>query len=60
MEIKDKQAISSLLTRNIEISNRFNCAIEQILRKGNSKEEVTDLISSIRYLADDMERVLNR
>lgn len=54
----DKEIIRLLLSKCVEFHNRFNGAIEDIIRKGNGEETAADLIESIKYVADDMDRLL--
>lgn len=58
--MNDTECIKLLLSKNAELHNRFNSAIEEIMRKGNGKESVNNLIESIKYVAEDMERIINR
>lgn len=56
--MNDNESIKLLLSKSVDLHNRFNGTIEEILRKGNGEEEVARLIESIRYVTDDMERLL--
>lgn len=58
--MNDKQCINLLLCKNVDLHQRFNQHIEEIVRKGNGRDEVLRLIESIRFVADDMDRVINR
>lgn len=58
------QVIRLLLSKEIEISNKFHNTIEQLLRIGyetdRGKNEIPDLISSIEYSLEEIERIINR
>jgi hypothetical protein len=56
----DKECIRFLLGKSVDFHNRFNSAIDEIMRRGNGKEEILRLIESIRYVADDIERIIKR
>lgn len=56
--MNDKDCIRFLLSKCVEVHNRFNGAVEETLRRGNGTENVESLIESIRYVADDMERLM--
>jgi|GEM_PF-5827574 len=56
----DKQYIRLLLNKSIDIHNRFNNSIEEIVRKGHGEQQVRDLIESLRYVTDEIERIINR
>ena len=58
--MEDRECIKLLLNKNVEIMNRVNATIEQILRRGNGTEEIKSLIESLRYVTDDIERIINR
>lgn len=58
--MNDKEYIKLLLSKNAELHNRFNSVIEEIMRKGNGKESIINLIDSIKYIAEDMDRIINR
>ena len=59
-EMNDKEYVKLLLYKNIELHNRINSSIEQILDGYDGKETITKLIGSIKYVADDIERIINR
>lgn len=52
-EMNTKQAVSLLLNKESEISNKFHQAVSEILRLGydtdRGREQIPDLISSIQY-----------
>lgn len=58
------QVVRLLLSKEIEISNKFHNTIEQLLRIGyetdRGKNEIPDLISSIEYSLEEIERIINR
>ena len=60
----DKQIIDTLLNKESEISNKFHQAINQILRVGyeteRGKQVVTDLIDSIQYSLEEIDRIVRR
>lgn len=60
----DKQAVDMLLNKESEISNKFHQAINQILRVGyeteRGKQTITDLIDSVQYTLEEIERIINR
>ena len=60
----DKQAVDMLLNKESEISNKFHQAINQILRVGyeteRGKQPITDLIDSVQYTLEEIERIINR
>lgn len=59
-----KQVVDLLLTKEIEISNKFHQAISEILRLNfdseRGKKQISDLISSIEYSLEEIERIINR
>lgn len=59
-----KQVIDLLLTKETEISNKFHNAISELLRleydSERGKEKIPDLISSVQYSLEEIERILNR
>jgi len=59
-EMNEREYIELLLNKNVELHNRINAAIEQILRKYDGKEVVEKLVESINYVADDIIRIINR
>lgn len=60
----DKEIISMLLNRNIEISGKINNAILDILRLGynteRGKQVITNLIESIEYTLEEIDRIVAR
>lgn len=60
----DNQAVDMLLNKESEISNKFHQAINQILRVGyeteRDKQTITDLIDSVQYTLEEIERIINR
>ncbi len=63
-EINDGDVVNYLLIKEIEISSRIHNAVTEILRLGYESErgntQVPDMIESIRYILEDIERVVNR
>lgn len=59
-----KQVVNLLLSKEVEITNRIHQAVSQIMRLGyeseRGKKEIPDLIDSIKYTLEDLERVVNR
>lgn len=62
--MSDRDIINYLLIKEIEISNRIHNAVTEILRLGydteRGKSQVPDMIESIEYTLEDIERVVNR
>lgn len=59
----DKQAIDTLLSTERDICGRIHSAITEILRKGyenGGKEQIKNMIESIRYKMDVMEKYIER
>lgn len=60
----DKEIVSMLLNRNIEISGKINNAILEILRLGynteRGKQIISDLIESIEYTLEEIDRIVTR
>lgn len=60
----DKEIISMLLNRNIEISGKINNAILDILRlrynTERGKQVITNLIESIEYTLEEIDRIVAR
>lgn len=62
--MNEREVIYLLLRKESEIANKFHNTIEEVLRLGygtdRGKAEVDDLIESIQYSLDDMQRIVNR
>lgn len=62
--MSDKDIVNYLLIKDVEISNRIHNVITEILRLGydgeRGKAQVPDMIESIQYILEDIERVANR
>lgn len=62
--MSDRDIVDYLLIKEIEISNRIHNAVTEILRLGYDRErgkaQVPDMIESIQYILEDIERVVNR
>lgn len=62
--MKDREVINLLLLKETEISNKIHHAVTEIMRLGyesdRGKVQVPDMVDSIRYSLDDMERILSR
>lgn len=58
------EVVKLLLNKGNEIDNKIINAISELLRLGydseRGEEYVSDLMDSIRYTVDDIERILNR
>ena len=63
-EMSTKQVVDLLLTKETEISNKFHQAISEILRLGynseRGKNKISDLIRSVEYSLEEIERIINR
>ena len=63
-EIDTNEVIKLLLSKENEISNKFHNTIMDLLRLGyesdRGKEKIPDLIESINYSLDEIERIINR
>lgn len=62
--MSDREIVNYLLIKECEISNRIHNAVTEILRLGydseRGKAQVPDMIESIQYILEDIERVVNR
>lgn len=62
--MSDWDIVNYLLIKEIEISNRIHNAVTEILRHGynteRGKAQVPDMIESIQYILEDIERIVNR
>lgn len=60
----DREIVNYLLIKEIEISNRIHNAVTEILRLGyesdRGKKQIPDMNESIRYILEDIERVVSR
>ncbi len=58
-----KEVVDLLLTKEIEILNKFHNTISEILRLGyeteRGKNKLPDLISSVEYSLEEIERIIN-
>lgn len=63
-EINTNEVINILLSKESEIVNKFHQAISEVLRLGynteRGKKQIPDLISSVQYSLDEIERIVNR
>lgn len=63
-DMDTKQVVNLLLNKEIEITNKIHQAVSQIMRLGyeseRGKKEIPDLINSIQYTLEDLERIVNR
>ena len=63
-DMDTKQVVNLLLNKEIEITNKIHQAVSQIMRLGyeseRDKKEISDLIDSIQYTLEDLERIVNR
>lgn len=62
--MSDREIVNYLLLKENEISNRIHNAVTEILRHGceskRGKAQVPNMIESIRYILEDIERVVSR
>ena len=62
--MSDREIVNYLLLKENEISNRIHNAVTEILRhryeSERGKAQVPDMIESIRYILEDIERVVSR
>lgn len=62
--MSDRDIVNYLLIKEIEISSRIHNAVTEILRHGYDSErgkmQVPDMIESVKYTLEDIERVVNR
>ncbi len=58
-----KQVVDLLLNKETEVSNKFHQAISEILRLGydteRGKKQIPDMISSIQYSLEEIDRIVN-
>lgn len=63
-DMDTKQVVNLLLNKEIEITNKIHQAVSQIMRLGyeseRGKKKIPDLIDSIQYTLEDLERIVNR
>lgn len=63
-EMNTNEVINLLLSKENEISNKFHNTIIKLLRLGydsdRGKAEVPDLIESINYSLDEIQRIIYR
>ena len=64
MGMNANQVVDLLLTKNDEISSRIHSAVTEILRLGydtdRGKQQIPDLLESIEYKLEEIERIVNR
>lgn len=64
LEMDANQVVNLLLNKENEITNKFHNTITDILRlednSDRAKELVTDLIESVQYSLEEIERIVNR
>ena len=62
--MSELQVIELLLNRDSEISNKFHNAIIELLRlkyeSDRGKEVVRNLVDSVQYSLEEIERIVNR
>lgn len=62
--MSDREIVNYLLLKENEISNRMHNAVTEILRHGYESErrkaQAPNMIESIRYILEDIERIVNR
>ncbi len=58
------QVVDLLLSKETEVLNKFHQAISEILRLGydtdRGKEQIPDMINSIQYPLEEIDRIINR
>lgn len=63
-EITTNEVVNLLLAKERDIDGRIITAVSELLRLGydseRGKQYVCDTLDSIRYIVDDIERILNR
>ncbi len=63
-KMSESQIIDLLLNKENEILNKFHNAITEILRlkyeSDRGKEVVRDLVNSVQYSLEEIERIVNR
>lgn len=63
-KMSESQVIELLLNRENEISNKFHNAIIELLRlkyeSDRGKEVVRNLVDSVQYSLEEIERIVNR
>lgn len=61
--MNDKQVINTLLNKEDEITSKFHQAVNNILRLGyiteRGQREISDLIESVRYSLEELERIID-
>lgn len=62
--MSDGEIVNLLLLKETDINNRIHSAITEIMRHGyeteRGKSQVPDMIDSVKYILDDLERIINR
>ncbi|MCK9198451.1 MAG: hypothetical protein M0P49_02495 [Bacilli bacterium] len=56
----DREIVNLINNKCVEIHNKCNNTIEEILRKGNGEENTESLVKSIQYTLEDILRVIKR
>lgn len=63
-EISTAQVVNLLLSKEVEVSNKFHHAVNQLIMLGyktsRGKEEVKELLGSVHYSLEEIERILFR
>lgn len=63
-EMSNRDIVNYLLVKESEISNKVHNTVTEILRHGynteQGKAQVPDMIESIQYILEDIERIVNR
>lgn len=63
-EMSTNQVVNMLLVKEAEIVNKFHQAISETLQleydTERGKKQIPDLISSVQYSLDEIERIVNR
>lgn len=62
--MNSEEIVDLLLSKEIEITNKFHNAVSEILRLGHDtergKEQIPDLIKSVRSSLDEINRIINK
>lgn len=62
--MKDRDIVDFLLVKENEITSQIHNAVTEMLRHGyeseRGKAQVPDMIDSIQYILEDIQRVINR
>jgi len=59
-ELNEKYYINMINNICVELHNRCNGAVEEILRGRDGKDEFMRMIDSLRYVLDDKENIVKK